>query len=168
LSPLRSLLLIEDLWLDYTESNQESQEFSYVLKRQLTASISHLRLVKVARAESTDIVHSARHAAATSRNLSLAGNVTVTVRIERVIATVVIENQEFIIRDAFEIRAAGIVIPVGSFCPELNAWLPAFHAVWRILWCGSQRDRGAPHFSLDLKSDLWLAHCRALYAAKCH
>ena len=141
------LLLVRDMWLDYTESNQELQEFFFhILKRQLMASISHLRLVKVARPESTDVVHSTRHAATTPRNLSLAGNATVTVRIEGVVATIVIENQEFITRDTFEIRAAGIVIPVGCFCPELNTWLPAFHAVWRILWCGGQRDRGVPHF----------------------
>jgi hypothetical protein len=120
--------------------------FFHILKGQLTAFISHLRLVKVITAESTDVMHTARYVATTPRNLSLDGNATVTEGIEGVIATVVIEDQEFATRDTFKIWAAGIVIPVGSFSPKLNAWLPAFHAVWRNLWCGSQRDRSVWQF----------------------
>lgn len=113
-------------------------------------SVAH----KITATESTDIMYTSRNLAIVPCSLSLAGNTTRTGRIVGIIATSVVENQEFIARDTFKIRSTCIVVPVRSFRHEFVARLATSHAIGPSIRRRSQRHNAC----VDTHSSLVLSH----------
>lgn len=141
--------------LNYTKSDKKLQKlFFNIFQRHLTAGIPHLWHIKITAPESTDIMYTSRNLAIVPCSLSLAGNTTRTGRIVGIIATSVVENQEFIARDTFKIRSTFIVVPVRSFRHEFVARLATSHAIGPSIRRRSQRHNAC----VDTHSSLVLSH----------